>query len=79
MRSKTKNQLKNETDEVKNETDKKSRSSFPGDRLFFSYFCQIRSFFPDQTGVRDRSDFRLMMLYVLSGRNSAGSEADNAG
>ena len=47
--------------------------------FFFSYFCQIRSFFPDQTGVRDRSDFRLMMLYVLSGRNSAGSEADNAG
>ena len=46
---------------------------------FFFLFLSDPVFFPDQTGVRDRSDFRLMMLYVLSGRNSAGSEADNAG
>ncbi len=45
MRSKTKNQLKNETDEVKNETDKKSRSSFPGDRLFFLIFVRSGLFF----------------------------------
>ena len=45
MRSKTKNQLKNETDEVKNETDKKSRSSFSGDRLFFLIFVRSGLFF----------------------------------